>query len=91
MNKRNAEGFSGIAGEKASGFFRESPGATETDPFGAPGAAENPDFRARMDQPFAAARAAWVRRVISAQFPAATSALSTIHEPPMAATMGSFR
>jgi len=39
----------------------------------------------------AAARAAWVSAVISAQFPAATSAFSTIHEPPIAATIGSLR
>lgn len=39
----------------------------------------------------AAASASRVRRVISAHWPPLTSALSTIHEPPIAATTGSFK
>ena len=41
--------------------------------------------------PRATASASRVNRVISAQLAAATSAFSTIHEPPIAATIGSFK
>lgn len=52
---------------------------------------EEPYYQEMPPHAFATASASRVRRVISSHRQAVTSALSTIHDPPMAATIGNFR